>query len=142
MIRHAVPDDATAISEVFLAARAGMAYLPELHTDGETRAFIRDVVVRTQEVLVFEEEGVQGFAAFDNAMLDHLYVAPEAQGKGVGSALLDEVKRHRPNGFEFWVFQANEGACRFYERHGCHVGQLGDGSENEEGLPDALYRWP
>ena len=36
-------------------------------------------------------------------------------------------------------FQANEGARRFYERHGFRAEAFGDGSGNEEGLPDITY---
>ena len=40
-----------------------------------------------------------------------------------------------------WVFQKNEGARRFYERHGFELVKLTDGAENMEREPDALYRW-
>lgn len=36
-------------------------------------------------------------------------------------------------------FQANSGARRFYERHGFQAEAFGDGSGNEENLPDILY---
>ena len=36
-------------------------------------------------------------------------------------------------------FQANTGARRLYERHGFRAEAFGDGSANEEGLPDILY---
>jgi GNAT superfamily N-acetyltransferase len=38
-------------------------------------------------------------------MLDHRYVDPEHQRKGLGTALLDEAKQRRPHGFQLWVFQ-------------------------------------
>ncbi len=74
-------------------------------------------------------------------MLDQLYVHPDAHGRGAGSALLDKAKERRPGGFTFWVFQQNEHARRFYERRGCRVVKLTDGSGNEEKTPDALYEW-
>ena len=46
-----------------------------------------------------------------------------------------------PGGFRLWVFQANAGARRFYERHGLRVVRLTDGAANEEKTPDALYEW-
>jgi hypothetical protein len=39
------------------------------------------------------------------------------------------------------VFQRNAAARRFYEARGLELVALGDGSENEEGEPDALYEW-
>ncbi len=37
--------------------------------------------------------------------------------------------------------QRNDGARRFYEKHGLHVVELTEGSGNEEREPDALYEW-
>ena len=91
---------------------------------------------------VYEEEGaIVGFAALGVDMLNYLYLEPHAFGLSIGTALLDEVKRHRPDGFRFWVFQQNERARRFYETRGCRLVELTDGSHNEEKTPDALYEW-
>ena len=139
--RRATAADADVVGEVFLGARAGMTYLPDVYTDDETRAFFRSVVA-SAEVWVVEADGaVAGFAALRGDELEHLYVHPRAQGRGLGSALLDVAKERRPDGFELWVFQPNEGARRFYERHGCELRHLTDGSRNEERVPDARYAW-
>ena len=74
-------------------------------------------------------------------MLEHLYVDPDDQGRGVGAALLDHVKRRRPRGIRLWTFQRNENARRFYESRGFRCVELTDGSTNEEREPDALYEW-
>ena len=74
-------------------------------------------------------------------VLEKLYVDPEAQNRGVGTALLDQAKALRPDGLVLWVFQKNEGARRFYERHGFRLVKLTDGAENMEREPDALYEW-
>lgn len=95
------------------------------------------------EVWVAEvRRSVAGYAALVGDLLGHLYVHPAEQNRGIGTALLDVTKRERPDGFTLWVFQRNEDARRFYERHGCRLLQLGDGSGNEEHEPDALYEWP
>jgi hypothetical protein len=47
----------------------------------------------------------------------------------------------RPDGFQFWVFQQNERARRFYESHGAVAVEFTDGSGNDEKTPDARYRW-
>jgi ribosomal protein S18 acetylase RimI-like enzyme len=40
------------------------------------------------------------------------------------------------------AFQANTGACRFYERHGFTVIDVDDeGARNEEREPDVYYGW-
>ena len=142
-VRRARPDDAEAVADVFLAARsAPMPYLPDLHTAEETRAWIRDVVLGKHDVRVVEVDGaVGGFLALGTETVEHLYVSPELQGRGIGSALLDLAKDLRVDGFRLWVFQRNAGARRFYERHGLRVVELTDGAANEEREPDALYEW-
>jgi hypothetical protein len=51
-IRPAALADAEAVADLFLAAMAVMTYLPVLHTDAETRSWIRDVVLRDLEVWI------------------------------------------------------------------------------------------
>lgn len=140
-IRAAREEDAGPIAAVFCGARAGMAYLPRLHTDAETRTWIAEVVLGKYEVLVAETGGrVVGFETLGDEVLEHLYVHPAAQRQGLGTRLLLEAKERRPTGLRLWVFQRNEGARRFYERHGFRCLRLADG-ENEEREPDALYQW-
>jgi GNAT superfamily N-acetyltransferase len=139
--RRATAADADAVADVFLAARAAMTYLPELHTDDETRAFFGTVVSDAEVWVVDADGGVAGFAALGRDELEHLYVQPRLQGRGLGTALLDVAKERRPSGLELWVFQPNEGARRFYERHGFELVRLTDGSGNEERVPDARYAW-
>ncbi len=54
--------------------------------------------------------------------IESLSVAPEARGRGVGTALLGAAREHfREQGIEFWsvaVVEANEGAVKLYERAG------------------------
>jgi putative acetyltransferase len=141
MIRRAGPDDAGAIGTLFRRSFSALTFLPTLHTPDEDRDFFGRAV-KEQEVWVFEEdERVLGFAALSATTLEHFYVDPGAQSRGIGSALLARVKEQRPEGFTLWVFQRNEGARRFYERHGCRVLRLTDGAGNEEKEPDALYAW-
>ena len=143
VLRPARPADAPVVAEIFLAARAeAMPYLPEVHTDDETRIWIGDVVLSRSEVVVAEiGDRLAGFAALDADLLDHLYVHPDLQRRGVGEALLARAKELRPDGFRLWVFQRNTDARRFYERHGFRLVELTDGAGNEEREPDALYEW-
>jgi GNAT superfamily N-acetyltransferase len=80
------------------------------------------------------------FARARDDMFTHIYAFPH--GRGAGSALLERAKELRPSGFRLWVFQRNEGARRFYERHGLRLVRLTDGAGNEHGEPDAMYEWP
>jgi GNAT superfamily N-acetyltransferase len=120
-----------------------MPYVPKgLHTAEDVRAWMRDVVFARQRVWVAEIEGrVVGYAALGGGFLNSLYVAHGYQGRGVGSALLQQVKTAAPEGFSLWTFQPNLGAIRFYERHGFRTGRETDGASNEERVPDRLMHW-
>jgi GNAT superfamily N-acetyltransferase len=141
-IRPAEPADAKAVANVFLAARATMSYLPDLHTDGETFAWIANQVLVHDDVLVAEErDAIVGFVAIHDEFLEHLYVDPAHHGRGIGTALLARAVSLRPDGFRLWVFQKNTQARRFYETRGLRMIELTDGTGNEEQEPDALYEW-
>jgi GNAT superfamily N-acetyltransferase len=142
MFRRAVPEDAEAIADVFLPAFAGLTFLPKLHDEADTRNWIATVMLPSHEVWVAEQDGeIVGFAALTEDRLGHIYVRPDVQSRGIGGALLAKAKERRPRGFDLWVFQQNEGARRFYERHGLTCVELTDGAGNEERTPDARYAW-
>ena len=141
-LRRSEREDAPAVADVFLPAFRSLTFLPIVHGDDETREWVANWLVPETELWVAEEDDrVVGFIAFTDDVLGWIYVHPDKQNRGVGSALLDLAKGLRPHGFELWVFQQNEGARRFYERHGFECVELTDGSGNEERTPDARYVW-
>jgi hypothetical protein len=142
VVRRALLADSAETAEVFLAARATMTYLPRVHSDDDTRTFIAHVVRDLETFVAVRENRIVGFASLREDWLDHLYVLPARFNTQTGTKLFEEVRFQRPEGFQFWVFQQNAGARRFYERHGCALARLTDGSQNEEKVPDALYVWP
>jgi GNAT superfamily N-acetyltransferase len=139
VIRRGTPADADQIAELFERSFGTLTFLPKLHTLDEHRAHFRRVLTE-QEVWLWEEDGrILGFASLDDAMLNYLYVEPDAIGRGIGSALYRQAVEQRPDGLTFWVFQQNERARRFYERQGARPIRLTDGQGNEEKTPDVLY---
>jgi GNAT superfamily N-acetyltransferase len=142
-LRPAEPRDADDIAEIHLASRReAMPWLPEVHSDEETYAWVAGVVLPQREVWVAEVDGrVVGVAALEGDFLEQLYILPGYQGLGIGSALFDKARELRPHGLSFYAFQRNARAREFYERRGCIIVEFGDGSGNEEGEPDVLYRW-
>jgi chorismate mutase/GNAT superfamily N-acetyltransferase len=148
LLRPAEPHEAEALADLHTAAReAAVPAMPaSLHTPEETRGWMRGRVGSTHEVWVAERRGsVVGYAALSaegEDWLDDLYVAPEVTGQGIGSALLELAKSLRPDGFALWVFASNEGARRFYRRHGLVELETTDGSGNEERTPDVRVAWP
>src|SRR5262249_24790201 len=137
LVRLAGDDDIDTIAELYIASFGGLTFLPKLHTDDETRHWVRSTMVPGHEVWVAAvDDRVVGFAALSNDTLGWLYVHPDAQNRGAGTALLDRAKAQRTGGFRLWTFQRNDGARRFYERHGLRLVELTDGSGNEEREPD------
>ena len=140
MIRRATSDDADALGALFARARDEMSYLPRIPDDDRPK--LGGWIVERHEVWVAaDDDGIAGFAGLSPGWLDHLYVEPALQGRGLGGALLGHAQALRPRGLQLWVFQRNEGARRFYERHGFRLVELTDGAGNQEGEPDARYEW-
>jgi GNAT superfamily N-acetyltransferase len=136
VIRRATEDDVEEIVAIFEPSFALLEFLPTLHTHEEHLGFFAERV-RDDEVYILG----RGFAILHDDWLGHLYVHPDEIGTGVGHALFEYVKTRRPDGFQFWVFQRNERARRFYETHGAVAVEFTDGSGNEEQTPDVRYRW-
>jgi N-acetylglutamate synthase-like GNAT family acetyltransferase len=91
--------------------------------------------------VVLENGEIVAMISLREGWIDQLYVDPSWQGRAMGARLVDFAKARAPEGLELWTFQTNEGARRFYERHGFAAVEWTDG-ENEEGAPDVRYRWP
>jgi GNAT superfamily N-acetyltransferase len=136
VIRRATADDVEEIVAIFEPSFALLDFLPQLHTHAETLGFFGRCV-REGEAYVLG----RGFATLAGDWLTHLYVHPDEIGTGVGHALFEHVKTLRPEGFQFWVFQRNERARRFYEAHGAVAVEFTDGEGNEEKTPDVRYEW-
>lgn len=143
VLRPATTDDAEQVTELYLATRraAEPAMPPQQHSRESVLAFMTGAIVE-KEVWVAERDDVVGFAVLAPAFLDALYVGPDHQGFGIGTALLDVAKARRPDGFGLWVFASNAPARGFYHRHGLVELEHTDGSANEERSPDVRMVWP
>ena len=136
MIRRATDADVEEIVAIFEPSFALLDFLPRLHTHEENLRFFASRV-RDAEAYIHG----RGFAVIRDDWLEHLYVHPEEVGAGIGHALFEHVKTLRPGGVQFWVFQQNDRARRFYEAQGATAVEFTDGSGNEEKAPDVRYEW-
>lgn len=118
-------------------------YLPltQAHTLEDDLQFFRDVLLPQCDIWVAEEaERLLGFMALRGSYVDRLYVAPHAQRRGVGSALIKHAMRLSPGGLELHTHQQNTSARRFYEQHGFYAAKFGI-SPPPESAPDVEYHW-
>lgn len=136
--------EADTAATLYLASRrATLPGLRDPHSEAETRAWMRDTVFARHSVRIAEVDGeMVGFASRDGAWLMHLYIKPGWTGQGIGSKLLAAVLAEAAPitpVLRLYTFARNQGARRFYERHGFAAVLFGDGRANAEGEPDVRY---
>jgi GNAT superfamily N-acetyltransferase len=145
-IRRGTARDVAATAELYVRARergAETATIPPLiHDLDDVMQWMGRQVSEADCWLAQDSSGsVVGLLLLDGNLLDQLYVDPNLTGKGIGSQLMAVAKRERPEGLRLWTFASNEGAQRFYVRHGFAEVLRTDGSRNEERAPDIQYAW-
>ena len=143
--RPAERSDLPEVADLFLASRSGASgAMPPVTAPWDVvREHIEAWDLAVREVWLAEDPlGLAGFATLTGAWLESLYVAPDRQGTGVGTALLDLAMALRPEGFGLWVFASNTPARGFYQRHGLIELEHTDGSGNAERQPDIRMVWP
>lgn len=148
-IRVAKRFESDACVDVFRAAWRGMTFVPQdLHSAAEDRRWMRDVLA-SQMVLVAEacaasgvrDASLVGLLSMADGTIHNLYIRPGYQSRGIGHRLIETAKTCSGGELRLWVFEPNQGAIRFYERHGFVTVRKTDGRENEEKVPDRLMAW-
>ena len=146
-VRPATVGDADALATLFLDAReAAYPAIPRpVHPPEDVRRWMRSHFEDREgvELWLAERDGVPvGLLLVEGDWLHSLYVDPRLTRQGIGTTLLEVAKSLRPRGLGLWVFESNEGAQRFYRRHGFGELHRTDGSDNEERQPDVEMAWP
>lgn len=145
LLRLAETADLPQVADLFIASRSGaVGAMPPINAPTEVvRGHIEEWDLSVREVWLAEDDlGLAGFATLTGPWLESLYVAPDRQGTGVGTALLELAMALRPQGFGLWVFASNNPARGFYRRHGLIELEHTDGSANSEREPDIRMVWP
>ena len=135
--------DAPAVAAVFAASRAAsMPWLPVLHSPEEDREYFAEQLESRTGIGVEHEGALVGFAIAHPGWLDHLYVAPDCRGLGLGTTLITTVRQRVPGELSLWVFARNTAALGFYDRLGALEEERTDGAGNEEHEPDVRLLLP
>jgi len=142
-LRPATPADYDAIAAIWHLSAGlpgvGPAKLPSLE---RLRARVDVEIAEGWRVTVAEIDGeIIGFLAIkpEPAILDQLFMHPEARGMGLGVVLLDAAKAQMPGGFTLFTRPGNTPARRFYEKHG--LVHLRDELHPVFGDPIVWYEW-
>ncbi|HEY9599071.1 MAG TPA: GNAT family N-acetyltransferase [Cyanophyceae cyanobacterium] len=147
IFRSATQSDTEGIAKVYLTSRKEFVPFAAIaHSDAAVHQWIGDILIPDHHVIVVEQNsriiGMMVLSATEGTgWIDQLYLHPDAVGQGIGSKLIERAKAELGSPIRLYTFQENQGAIRFYERHGFKAIQYSDGSENEENCPDILYEW-
>lgn len=142
-IRLAISGDLDRIGEIWHESAKSMDGAgPEIPSEDELRQRInRELQSGWKLYVALRGEKMVAMLALrpDAAILDQLFVSPEEQGKGVGRALMNFVKKEMPGGFllrtAVWNFQGR----RFCDREGLKV--LRTGVHPRTGVSVCYYGW-
>jgi GNAT superfamily N-acetyltransferase len=143
-LRRARLEDVAALARLYrTTVRESLPFLSRAKTADEDLSFFRDRLFDTTEIWIAEapiSRALLGYIAFRHGFIEHLFVRPDRQGRGLGLLLLQKAQEEAEE-LSLWTFQQNLAARRFYERNGFVVVMETDGADNEEKTPDVLYRW-
>ena len=140
-VRDAVHYDIPAIANILMhSSRLAYTFMPWTHSDDDFTGFVDASFDEWDAVRIAQARcGPVGFHCLLGDVVDQLFVAPESQGQGIGSALLCDVMALRPVGFTLRTFRANRRARAFYEARGLVAIEFGRSEAENE--PDVTYRW-
>jgi len=118
MIREYRQADLDQILEIWLSAsiKAHNFIAPEFWESKVND--MRDLYIPASETFIAESQGTMaGFYSLYGDNLAAIFVAPDLQGKGIGTALLDDAKKRREC-LQLTVYKENVPSVKFYEKQG------------------------
>lgn len=136
IIRPAHKDEAPLLTEISFAAKGYWNYPLEYYAVWKNELTITPAYIANNDVLVYEDDGVAvgyyslvelredlrvaGIMLDKGFWLEHMFVAPQHIGKGIGTRLFDHLRRRcRARGIVRLGILADPHARGFYEKMGC-----------------------
>ena len=135
MIRKAKQDDLNRIAEIevfnyrlkfYPIFQDDEYYFGELQVPNVAKRYADSL----EDIRVWDDGVVKGFILVNGGEVRKLFVEPVLQGHGIGARLLEYALEHL-DAQTLWALEKNEGAIRFYQRHGFRLTgerQLEDGT--------------
>lgn len=124
-IIRAKPEDAATLTRIAFAAKRHWNYPVEWIADWAASLTIQPEFIASHETWVAWRDGQSvGFHALrrgpaDRMFLEHLWVLPEAMGRGVGRILFEHAATQASAAkFTFLEIESDPNAAGFYERMG------------------------
>lgn len=124
-LRPALPADAPALNDILHRAKGSWGYADGVMAEFMELWGITEATIRSLSVTVAERDGVPvAFSGLtkegeDTLLVDYLFVAPEAQGQGIGHLLLTRAEGlAREQRLPRLYLEADAHAGHFYERQG------------------------
>jgi ribosomal protein S18 acetylase RimI-like enzyme len=144
IIRPLVDDEIDEVIQLWHVTKLdAYPYLPleQGRTIDEDSRFFRDVILPRTSVWVAQHgAAIVGFLAIEGSYVDRLYIHPEHQRRGVGTALITKAKAISPTGVQLHTHVKNTQARTFYEQHDFKAVKFGI-SPPPESEPDVEYHW-
>lgn len=89
-----------------------------LHTPERQREYLREKMDRGSAVYMLIKDRPVGVVSVTGSLIEDLYILPDMQNKGYGTALLQFAIGQCPDAPTLWILENNEGAARLYRRMG------------------------
>ena len=143
MIRKMTPDDIDTVGGIWLEASIrAHHFVPEAFWRSDHETMTTEILPhpRTQGWVHLNEasDEIDGFVTLGGDTIACLFIRPDRQRRGVGSALLDHVKGLYP-ALELNVYVENVDATRFYEAQGFRV--IGESTCKYTGCAELRMAW-
>lgn len=124
MLRPYMESDTDSLVRLWLeSARTSHAFLPQSVWDSMEEDIRSLYLPMSDEILLHIDDAsgeIDAFLAFAGEYLGALFVAPKAQGRGLGSRMFRIARRMHP-GLTLTVYKDNGRAVAFYEKQGLSV---------------------
>ena len=141
MIRKMTSDDLDTVGQIWLTASiVAHDFVPADFWRSDLETMTTQILPHPDtEGYVHEGDGtIDGFISLAGNWVGCLFVTPERQRHGVGSALLEHVKQLH-SALALTVYKKNADATRFYEAHGFRI--TGESTCKHTGCQELRMEW-